>query len=316
VRWPGLRGIVTSVVLHVSGVALAVILLREPVTSALFIDLTRDDSPVDGGSALLPAAASPPPSAASARRGQATRPRARSSVASVPSAITPPAAGPPVPRSAAATAPPSAAVPAPPPVEFIEHAAAASPATVPVPPPLAAPAAPDANPSPAPSAAPGAAPAAAGDAPAGGSDTGSASTTAGLATSAVTSSSAGTGGGNATSPSDGGAVGQTALAVTGDGGRAGAEYGAYLALVRRRIQESLRYPMTARRRGLSGSVHVEITVAPNGTIAAVSVVGSSSHPLLDEAAVDAVRRLPPMPFPPGVTPRSLRVRLPVVFELR
>jgi protein TonB len=147
----------------------------------------------------------------------------------------------------------------------------------------------------------------------------SASTGAGAATSAATSAAPsvadGTRGGSA-SRAGGDGVGQTALAVPGDGGRAGAEYGAYLALVRRRIQESLRYPAAARRRGLTGSVHVEMTVAPNGTIAAVSVVGSSSHPLLDDAAVEAVRRLPPMPFPSGVTPRSLRVRLPVVFELR
>jgi hypothetical protein len=29
-----------------------------------------------------------------------------------------------------------------------------------------------------------------------------------------------------------------------------------------------------------------------------------------------VRRLPRMPFPADLTPRALRVRLPVVFELR
>ncbi|MEX2148277.1 MAG: energy transducer TonB [Candidatus Rokuibacteriota bacterium] len=107
-----------------------------------------------------------------------------------------------------------------------------------------------------------------------------------------------------------------ALTVPGDGGRPGAEYGAYLALVRQRIQEALRYPMAARRRGLTGSVHVEITVEPSGAIAAVRLAASSSHPLLDEAALEAVRGLRPVAFPPDVAPRSLRVRLPVVFELR
>jgi TonB family protein len=45
-------------------------------------------------------------------------------------------------------------------------------------------------------------------------------------------------------------------------------------------------------------------------------VRSSSHALLDDAALDAARGLPRVPFPPDVRPRALRVRLPVVFELR
>jgi len=136
------------------------------------------------------------------------------------------------------------------------------------------------------------------------------------ATGTNTANMAGTDAGKNTSGGDQRGTGTTALALPGDGSRAGSEYAAYLALVRRRIQESLRYPMAARRRGVTGSVHVEITVEPTGRIAAVSLVTSSSHALLDEAALEAVRNLPRMPFPADVTPRTLRVRLPVVFELR
>jgi TonB family protein len=46
------------------------------------------------------------------------------------------------------------------------------------------------------------------------------------------------------------------------------------------------------------------------------VVVSSSHPLLDEAAVEAVRSLPPLPLPEHLPRRPLRIRLPLVFELR
>ncbi|MBI1964556.1 MAG: energy transducer TonB [Candidatus Rokubacteria bacterium] len=49
---------------------------------------------------------------------------------------------------------------------------------------------------------------------------------------------------------------------------------------------------------------------------AVSLVGSSSHRVLDEAALEAVRGVGPAPFPPDLAARPLRVRLPVVFELR
>lgn len=105
--------------------------------------------------------------------------------------------------------------------------------------------------------------------------------------------------------------------MSGTGGIGGeGDYGPYRAALRRRIQEALRYPGVARRRGLSGTVELEIFVQPNGAISDVAVVDSSSHRVLDEAAMEAVRSLPPLPFPSGLTPRSLRVRLPVVFELR
>jgi periplasmic protein TonB len=102
----------------------------------------------------------------------------------------------------------------------------------------------------------------------------------------------------------------------GAGGAPGAEYGGYLNTVRRRILEALRYPPPARSRGLKGTVQLEIFIQLDGAISTVSVTGSSSHPLLDEAAVEAVRSLAPQPFPKGLTPRPLRVRLPVVFDLQ
>lgn len=111
---------------------------------------------------------------------------------------------------------------------------------------------------------------------------------------------------------DGG--GTLALAIPGDGG-AGA-YGPYLAALRRRLQEALEYPAAARRRGLSGTVHLEIALEATGHVSDVLLVRSSSHAVLDAAALDAARNVRGVPFPPDVRPRALRVRLPVVFELR
>jgi protein TonB len=107
--------------------------------------------------------------------------------------------------------------------------------------------------------------------------------------------------------------GALALAVPGDGGGV---YASYLALLRRRVQEAVTYPETARRRSVVGTVHLEIALEPSGRISEVSLVRSSSHAVLDEAAMDGVRALRRVPFPPDVRPRALRVRLPVVFELR
>ena len=99
------------------------------------------------------------------------------------------------------------------------------------------------------------------------------------------------------------------------GGAPPAEYAEYLAQLRQRIQEALRYPLPARRRGLSGTVHLEVAIRPDGAIAAVTIVESSSHAALDDAALEAVRSLRPMPFPTGVPPRRLYVRVPVIFKL-
>ena len=96
---------------------------------------------------------------------------------------------------------------------------------------------------------------------------------------------------------------------------AGSEYAPYYARIRQRIQESLRYPAFARKRGLEGTVQLEIGIAADGVFAAVSIIGSSSHDLLDRAAVEAARSVRRIPFPAGLPGRPLTVRLPVVFAL-
>jgi protein TonB len=113
--------------------------------------------------------------------------------------------------------------------------------------------------------------------------------------------------------------GGSLLALAGPGSARAevpAEFGPYLARFRQRIQESVVYPLAARRRGLAGRVEVELLLEPSGRIRDVAVVSSSSHALLDEAAVEAVRSLEPQPLPEHPKRQTLRVRLPVVFQLR
>lgn len=53
-----------------------------------------------------------------------------------------------------------------------------------------------------------------------------------------------------------------------------------------RVQPS--YPDLARRMNISGTVKIEVTVAPNGTVKEARVVGG--HPVLAGAALDAARK--------------------------
>jgi len=202
----------------------------------------------------------------------------------------------PVERIAAAPAPPVPASPAPvvtpEPVRPPEREV-----STPEPAPVVA-----ATPEPAQSAAPNTAP----------------SPVAGTNPAATGGSSADGAAGRTTSPdgASGGSGSRVALAPGGAGGEPGAEYGGYLAGVRRRIQESLQYPAAARRRGIKGTVNLEILIRADGAISSVSVARSSSHSELDEAAVEAVRSLARHPFPAGLRPRPLRVTLPIVFDLQ
>lgn len=111
-------------------------------------------------------------------------------------------------------------------------------------------------------------------------------------------------------------AGAGAAGPGGGDGQVPAGFGPYLAALRQRIQESLNYPVSARRRGLGGIVQLEVELLPNGKVASVVVRSSSSHAVLDQAALDTVSQLPPAPFPPGLPSRPLKVRVPIVFELR
>ena len=109
------------------------------------------------------------------------------------------------------------------------------------------------------------------------------------------------------------------LALAGSGsdrGDAPAEFGPYLSRFRRLIQEHVVYPLAARRQGLSGRVELEVLLDPAGRVRAVTLVTSSAHGLLDEAAIEAVRRVPSVPMPEHLPRRVLRVRLPVIFQLQ
>ena len=278
------RWLPLSLAVHAAALRGGLWLAREPGERALFVDMTRLESETDSaraGSAPAKRAAAPP---APTRRASVKRtaPPARSVDASTPATTPAPAPAPAVAAAPPAAPPPSVAGPAPA-VEAPPSPSAADPVVA-----SGAPVAPE-------SAAPAPAASRGGD-----------GATGGEAADPVPAASGARGGA--------GGAGTLALAIPGAGG-AGA-YGPYLAALRRRLQEALEYPAAARRRGLSGTVHLEIALEATGRVSEVMLVRSSSHALLDDAALDAARGLRRVPFPPEVRPRALRVRLPVVFELR
>ena len=70
------------------------------------------------------------------------------------------------------------------------------------------------------------------------------------------------------------------------------------------------YPAESRRKGQTGTVVVEFTVGNDGRVVAARAVNPSPWPLLNEAAVRAVRT---WRFPPGAV---MTLRRPIDFQLR
>jgi periplasmic protein TonB len=275
-----LGGVTLSVLLHAGLIALLLAWSAVDWTRPLFVDL--------GERAESPGSPTGEPSGARSARpaGRAAGPALPPARASArPEPVAPVASGGP----ASAPAPPPVA-PAVPPALAIAPEPVVEPATTPAPAPAAVPPAPSAS-------------------------------------SAVSASDSGSGavaGGGAQTRGDGdrgsggGPGASLALVTPGTGGSGAAppEYGAYLQQFRQRVQESLVYPLAARRQGLGGTVELHVWLEATGRVRDVQIARSSSHRVLDDAAVEAIRRLGPVPFPESLPRRPLLVRIPLVYELR
>ena len=71
------------------------------------------------------------------------------------------------------------------------------------------------------------------------------------------------------------------------------------------------YPVDARRLGEEGTVRLTVGIGANGDVIKVDVLQTSGYKLLDEAAIQAVRRWKAHPKYAGQT-----VRLPIEFTMR
>lgn len=76
------------------------------------------------------------------------------------------------------------------------------------------------------------------------------------------------------------------------------------------LSEHLFYPPEAVARGLEGEVVLLLVLADNGRLVSADIARSSGHALLDQAALDAARRIGALPGNPRQT------LFPVSFRLR
>ncbi|MGH7408389.1 MAG: energy transducer TonB [Candidatus Methylomirabilales bacterium] len=86
------------------------------------------------------------------------------------------------------------------------------------------------------------------------------------------------------------------------------EYAAYLEEVKRRVEREWRYPLLAQERGLTGKLVIEFAIRRDGGLTRLHLADSSGVSILDDAALDAIRRAAPYsPLPDAMDLDRLNV---------
>jgi TonB family protein len=80
-------------------------------------------------------------------------------------------------------------------------------------------------------------------------------------------------------------------------------------LIRDAIEKAKIYPVSARRMGMEGTVHISFRISPQGEPQNMRIIKSSGFRILDTATVDIVKKAAPFP---GI---DAPVEVPVVFKL-
>lgn len=91
----------------------------------------------------------------------------------------------------------------------------------------------------------------------------------------------------------------------------------YFSLVNAHLARNKRYPREARQARQEGVVTVRFTVSRDGRVSNATIRNSSGHDLLDQATLDLLQRVSPLPrFPRSMTRDSVTLTLPIEYSLR
>lgn len=91
----------------------------------------------------------------------------------------------------------------------------------------------------------------------------------------------------------------------------------YGALLSREIVKYKQYPRIAEMRGWQGVVEIDIQLDGNGSLITTEIHTSSGYELLDNQALEMVKKASPMPTPPeGLRNKIFKVMVPISFRLR
>jgi|LQYC01.1.fsa_nt_gi TonB family C-terminal domain len=85
----------------------------------------------------------------------------------------------------------------------------------------------------------------------------------------------------------------------------------HFAYIKELIQQHIRYPEMARRRGWQGKVVVDFIIRENGNATDIKIVKSSGYEVLDNNVIKTVKKVTPFPKPPV----EAKVIVPITYRL-
>jgi protein TonB len=110
--------------------------------------------------------------------------------------------------------------------------------------------------------------------------------------------------------------GNSGAGGTADAGGSAA-ISSYQAQVLAHLTRHRVYPPEARERGITGVARVQFALGRDGRVLSASLIGGSGERMLDNAALDMVRRASPFPpFPAGISQARMDFAAPIRFDLR
>lgn len=105
-------------------------------------------------------------------------------------------------------------------------------------------------------------------------------------------------------------------ATPGNDPKARAQEANYFALVSAHLNRKKRYPTEAKKARQQGVVTVRFTVHRDGSVSDASIKRGSGHDLLDQATLDLLQRVAPLPRMPASMQRdSVTLSLPIDYSL-
>ncbi len=91
----------------------------------------------------------------------------------------------------------------------------------------------------------------------------------------------------------------------------------YRDMVKQRIEEVRRYPSWAKKHRVEGDVCIKFAILSNGLSQDVEIIHSSGSKILDEEAVDTIKRASPFPpIPEEIDSSLVRMEVSIVFTLK
>lgn len=112
-------------------------------------------------------------------------------------------------------------------------------------------------------------------------------------------------------------TGSVATPAPGNDARAQKAQADYFSLVSAHLNRRKVYPREARQARQQGVVTVRFTVDRNGGVSGVSIRKGSGHELLDQATLDLLQRVAPLPkMPDSMNRDSVTLSLPIDYSLR